>query len=149
MYETAPFVVEITLRKRYRFMYENFVIATQGCIYLLIEKSDELVDVLKFDGSTFKYGSPNDEARGAHPLMSHGLGFYGLFEVKHSPWIIELTRANRIHPSHDDSHYKDLKHYIACFKDVMLEVVCRQMQEVQLPVPDIHALVSKELDFLG
>lgn len=149
MPEMATTVVEITLRKHYRFMYENFVIATQGSIYLLLERSGELVDVLKFDGSTLKYGSPNDEARGDHPLMAHGLGFYGLFEVSHSPWIRELMTANRVHPSHQDSHYSDLKHYVACFKDVMLEVVCRQMQEVQMPVSEVHALVSKQLDFLG
>jgi hypothetical protein len=149
MSEAEPIVVEVQLRKHYRFMYENFIIATQGAAYLLLEKNGPNVSALKFDSTNLRYGSPNDEARGGHPLSAHGLGFYGLYEVQNSPWIAELMRANRVHPMHRDSMYSDLKHYIACFKDVMLEVVCDEMQEVQLSVDEINALVEKQLDYLA
>ena len=149
MREAEPIVVEVHLQKHYRFMYENFVIATQGDAYLLVEKDGQKVSALKFNFRQLKYGSPNDEARGGHPLSAHGLGFYGLYEVRNSPWIAELMRANRVHPMHQDSMYGDLKHYIACFKDVMFEVVCDAMEEMQLSVDEVNALISKQLDYLA
>jgi hypothetical protein len=149
MHDATPIVVEVPLRRQYRFMYENFVISTQRDLYLLLEKSGETVDALKFDFTIFRYGSPNDEARGGHPLSAHGLGFYGLYEVRNSPWLGELMRANRVHPKHDDALFSGRKHFIACLKDVMLEVVCDEMQEVQLSVEEISALVSKELECLA
>ncbi len=145
----APKVVEITLSKKYAFMYTNFVIATQHDIYILLERHGDVVDVLHFDSQQMKYGSPNDEARGGHPLSSCGLGFYGLFEVEHSPWITEQMIANRVHPSHSDSVFDGKRHYIACFKDVMLEVTCRSFREKQLSVSDVASLVKQQLDDLS
>ena len=40
--------------------------------------------------------------------------------------------ANRIHPKHNDSMFAGEMHFIACFKDVMLEVVCRDFEEVKI-----------------
>ena len=77
MHDATPSVVEVPLRKGYRFMYKNFLISTQQDLYLLLEKNGATVDALKFDFTIFKYGSPNDEARGGHPLSAHGLGFVG------------------------------------------------------------------------
>ena len=149
MHYGTPSVVEVPLRGKYCFMYENFVISTQNELYVLLKKNGDTVDALKFDFTIFKYGGPNDEARGGHPLSAHGLGFYGLYEVKNSPWLEELMRANRVHPKHQDSLYSGRKHYVACFKDRMLEVVCSQIQEVQLSVDEIEALISKELEYLA
>src|SRR5262249_28600289 len=128
---------------------ENFVIATQGDVYLFLEKDEQTVFALKFSFAKFSYGSPNDEARGGHALAAHGLGFYGLYQVRNSPWIGDLMMANRVHPMHQDWMYSDLKHYIACFKDVMLEVICSEMQEVQLPVDEINALLATQLSYLA
>jgi hypothetical protein len=141
-------VIEIPLRKSYRFMYENFVIATGSEVYLLLEKNDNLVDVLKFDRRIFKYGSPNDEARGGHPLFQYGLGFYGLFEVQNSPWIQEIMVANRLHPRHTDALFSGYRHFIACFKDVTFEIVSTQFQELQLTVDEVHRLINSELNSL-
>ena len=149
MSDPTPKVVEITLSKKCAFMYENFVIATQSGIYLLLEKHDDVVDVLHFDSPQMKYGAPNDEARGGHPLSKHGLGFYGFFEVEHSPWIRERMLANRVHDRHTDSMFDREKHYIACFKDVMLEVTCRSYQEKQMSVPEIEALIKEQLNYLA
>lgn len=143
-----PKVTEVILGKNYPFKYENFVIATQHALFLFLEKHDVVVDALKFDFSIFKYGAPNDEARGGHPLSRYGLGFYGLYSVEHSPWIQELMISNRVHPGHSDAMYANLKHYVACFKDVTLDVVCADMQEVQLMIKEINALVSQQMEYL-
>lgn len=145
----APNVIEITLRKKYRFMYENFVIATQNKVYLFMEKHEDLVDVLIFDSANMRYGPPNDEARGGHPLSKHGLGFYGIYEVENSPWIREQMVANRVHERHQDGHFEGKKHYVACFKDVMLEIICRTYQEKQMTIRDIESLVGAQLDDLS
>ena len=53
--------------------------------------------------------------------------------------------ANRVHPRHSDSLFSRDKHYIACFKDVMFESVCREVKEVTLTKSEIEALISREL----
>lgn len=146
--EPTPRVRKVALRKEYRFMHENFVIATQHATYLMLEKNGDVVDVLYFDSPQMKYGSPNDEARGGHPLYKYGLGFYGLFVVENSPWIREQMVANRVHPRHTDSMFAERKHYIACFKDVMLEVTCRSFEEKQMTASEIEALVGEQLKYL-
>jgi len=141
----SPVVREVTLKKKYSFQYENFVLSTQHDLYLMLEKEGPSVSALKFRFSSFKYGSPNDEARGSHPLTRYGLGFYGLFQVENSPWIHELMAANRVHPRHQDSMFSDRQHYIACFKDVMLEVVCREFEEIEIEESALLSILQSEL----
>lgn len=145
---STPIVREVKLREDHGFQYENFVLATQHEIYLLLKKAGTSVSALKFRFTSLKYGAPNDEARGSHPLMKYGLGWYGLFQVENSPWIHELMASNRIHPSHEDSMFSDRKHYIACFKDVMFEVVCREFEEVMLEEADLAAIFQQQLTYL-
>jgi hypothetical protein len=144
----SPRVTEVRLTKDYRFMYEHFVIATQNDLFLFLERNGEVVDALKFGFSIFKYGAPNDEARGGHPLSKYGLGFYGLYYVEGSPWIQELMTSNRVHPRHSDAMYSNRRHYVACFKDVTLDVICTEMQEAQISVAEIGAIVSQQLGHL-
>ncbi len=143
-----PIVREVTLQKHYRFQYENFVLATQHELYLLLEKEATSVRALTFRFSALKYGGPNDEARGSHPLMKYGLSCYGLYQVENSPWIYELMVANRVHLNHKDSMFADRKHYIACFKDVMLEVVCNEFEEVKLEESDLIAILQEQIGYL-
>lgn len=143
--DVTPKIIKVALAKQYRFMYENFVVATQSGIYLLLEKQQDNVDVLYFDAPQMKYGSPNDEARFGHPLWKYGLGFYGFFEVLNSPWIREQMIANRVHDRHADDMFKDERHFIACFKDVMLEVTCRKYEERTMTVAEIETLVKQQL----
>lgn len=145
----SPRVTQVPLSRSYAFMYENLVIVTQHEVYLLLEKRDDDVAVLRFDRAQLKYGSPNDEARGSHPLAQYGLGFYGLFEVEHSPWIREQMMSNGVHPKHRDDMFDGLKHFIACFKDVMLEVTCRSFEERRLPVTEVNELIRQQLDNLS
>jgi len=148
MFNPKPKIAEIILSKQYQFMYENFVVATQRGVLLVLEKHDNLVSFLQFDSSKIKYGSPNDEARGGHPLSKFGLGWYGLFEVMNSPWVREQMIANRVHARHTDGMYDGVKHYIACFKDVTFEVMCRSFQERHVPLPEFLLLINRQLDDL-
>jgi hypothetical protein len=146
--ETIPQVIGVKLSRDYKFMYDNFLISSQHELYLLLQERGGQVDTLKFDFSIYKFGYPNDEAMGAHPLAKFGLGFYGLFEVLNSPWIKEICEANRIHSRHDDKMFEDVRHYIARFKDVTLDILCRKMEETQLTKERIIELVDKEIGFL-
>lgn len=143
-----PKVSEVKLSREYSFMYENFVLLTQSGAYLVMEKNGESIHALYFNSPYCKYGGPNDEAHGGHPLAKYGLGFYGLFEVENSPWIEEMMIANRVHPRHSDSLFAGRRHYVACFKDVKFESVCREMKEVTLSQAEFDDIFHKELDQL-
>lgn len=146
IFTKKPKVSEVKLSRDYSFMYENFAILTQNDTYLFLEKSGGEIYALHFDSPVTKYGGPNDEAHGGHPLAKYGLGLYGLYEVEHSPLVNEMMIANRVHPSHSDSMFSNYKHYIACFKDVKFESVCRNMEEITLTNNDVMALLGKELE---
>jgi hypothetical protein len=148
MFQQSPKVSEVKLSRQYSFMYENFVILTQHAVYLLLEKSESTVYALSFNSPNCKYGGPNDEAHGAHPLARHGLGIYGLYEVENSPWLREMMVANRIHPRHTDDLFAGRKHYIACFKDVKFECACREMKEIALSENEIYSLLKEQLQNL-
>ena len=148
MFNKKPEIKEIELSKHYSFMYENFVLATQHKTYLFLEKEADTIRALKFDSTNIKYGGPNDEARGAHPLTKFGRLLYGLYEVINSPWIKEQMEGNRCHSRHSDSLFDGKKHYVACFKDVMFEITCRSFAEVELNQSELNKLVAEELDNL-
>ena len=148
MFGKNPEITEIQLKKDYKFMYENFVISTQHESYLFLEKQGNEISALKFDSSDIKYGGPNDEARGAHPLTKFGKLIYGVYEVKNSPWIKEQMIGNRVHPRHSDSMFEGKKHYIACFKDVMFEVTCRSWEEITLTQEQVLDLLTRQLNEL-
>ena len=148
MFNRKPQIKEIELSRHYKFMYENFVIATQHRTYLFLEKEGDTVWALKFDSPNIKYGGPNDESRGAHPLTKFGPLLYGLYEVINSPWILEQMEGNRCHPRHSDSLFEGKKHYIACFKDVMFEITCKSFEEVEFNQSETFKLLSNELDNL-
>lgn len=83
--EEKPEVREVTLKKEYRFMYENFIVSSQQNLYLLLEEDNEIIDALKFNFLIYKFGYPNDEVLESHPMYKFGLSFYGLYEVINSP----------------------------------------------------------------
>lgn len=143
--EPTVSVSKVQLSRDYSFMYENFVILTQSGAYLLLEKSDDNVYALYFDSPHCKYGGPNDEAHGGHPLARHGLGHYGLFAVENSPWIQEMMAANRVHPRHSDAMFSRYRHYIACFKDVKFESICQEVREVVLSENELEQIIKREL----
>jgi hypothetical protein len=130
-------------------MYENFLISNQQDLYLLLEENEGLINTIRFKlFKIYKYGFPNDEVIGAHPMAKFGLGFYGLFDVINSPWITHIRDSNRIHPRHNDNMFTDYKHYIARFKDVTLDVICKKMEEIQLTKEQVIEIVNKEMEII-
>ena len=148
MFAKKPEVIKLDITNEYKFMYENFVIATQSDTYLLLEQKYERIHALKFFGATIRYGSPNDEGRGAHPLTKFSSLLYGCYEVKNSPWIKEQMIGNRQHPNHSDDLFSNKKHFIACFKDVMFEATCRDYELVELSKEKVIELVVSEINEL-
>ena len=140
-----PIVTELQLDKKYRFMYENFVINTQRELYLMLEENNGIVDAIKFNFLIYKYGIPNDEGLGAHPMAKFGLGFYGFYHVANSTWIAEL-KEQRPKTSYD--LFSDAEHYIITFKDVTIDIISKQFQEVELTKEQIHDLVNLQLSYL-
>lgn len=144
----APLLKKVALKKNYSFQYENFIISTQHHLFLLMEKSGGNVHGLKFEFGIFKYGKPNDEARGGHSLAKFGLGFYGMFHVNNSPWIRELMIANTVHPKHCDAMFVSDNHYVVCFKDVTVEIICKSYEEVTLSDAELSSIIQQELAYL-
>tara|TARA_B100001063_G_scaffold228002_1_gene238990 strand:+ start:417 stop:869 length:453 start_codon:yes stop_codon:yes gene_type:complete len=148
LFEKNPRVKEIKLSREYDFSYENFVLATQHDVYLLIERTDDSIYGIKFRSRLVKYGSPNDEARGGHPLTKYGLGFYGFYEVENSPWIKEQIELNKVHPRHSDSLFSGLSHYVACFQDVMLEITSRSYEEFKMSQQELNVVLKEQVSNL-
>jgi hypothetical protein len=44
--------------------------------------------------------------------------------------------------------YSGKKHFIACFKDTMLEVICREYEEVRLSQSDLVEVFQEQLRYL-
>jgi len=75
--------------------------------------------------SNTRFGYPNDEARPGHPLYKRGLSTYGVFEIKNSSWIRQMTEQNRVRfPNTRDSTQR---HFIFCFHDSTFECVVDEL----------------------
>ena len=139
-------VTEVSLKKDYTFMYENFIVSSQQKLFLLLKTNDDKIDALEFHFFIYKFGYPNDEV--SHPLSKYGLGFYGLFQVNNSPWVKELKENNQVHPRHSDDLFNKYKHYIAKFKDVTIEVLCTKMEEKELTKAQLFSFLEEQINFL-
>ena len=139
-------MTEVKLSKDYGFMYENFIVSSQHKLILLLEQTDNVIDTLQFDSLIYKYGYPNDEV--SHPLSEYGLGYYGLFQVANSPWVVELRDNNRQHHRHIDGSFDKYKHYVAKFKDVTVEVICTNMKEIQLTKSELLVFLDEQISYL-
>lgn len=99
--------------------------ADESSLWLRYSTADDTVAVLFFPlVETFRFGAPNDEALGGHPLYGNGLQFYSIHRINDSSWIQELEKQNSVHPQHDRASFlKDHTHYIFTFQDSTLECV--------------------------
>ena len=93
-----------------------------------------------------KFGYPNDEALGGHPLYSRGLGAYEISEVMNSKWIDEQIRQNRVNfPETPNNTWK--RHFVFTFHDSTFECLAADIKiEITTePFADTLARLSEVL----
>ena len=107
---------------------EPVIYADESNFVLRYHTENDKIAVVVFPlVNIFKFGSPNDESLGGHPLISKGLKYYSVHEVINSYWVAELEKQNSVHPQHDtDNFIKDKHHYIITFHDSTLEIVATE-----------------------
>lgn len=122
---------------------EAIIFATETQLFLRYQTDNRETAVIHFPlVRIFKFGAPNDEALGGHPLTKVGLRSYQVYRVDHSPWVAELDRQNAVHPRHDRARFLEgTTHYIFTFQDSTLECV---VIERKFWVPQIQVFVSEE-----
>ncbi|WP_341869787.1 hypothetical protein [Pseudomonas lactucae] len=104
---------------------EAVIFATETQLCLRYHTDNQAFAVIRFPlVKIFKFGSPNDEALGSHPLAALGLRPYQVNRIDRSTWITELEQQNAKHPRHDRALFlKDATHYVFTFQDSTLECV--------------------------
>lgn len=107
---------------------EPSVWANESKLVLSYITSEETIAVILFPlVSIYKFGSPNDESLGGHPLIKNGLKHYNVHRVENSSWLSELEKQNSVHPRHDKTFFfKDKCHYIFTFHDSTLEIIANE-----------------------
>jgi len=94
------------------------------------------------------FGPPNDEAFSGHPLSSHGLKPYAIFEVQESSWIRKLEEMNSVHPYHDKEKFmENKKHYIFAFHDSTFECIAKEFK-LDIHQGSVSSMVPKMLEHL-
>ena len=87
--------------------------------------------VAEFVGCTsFRFGFPNDEALGGHPLYGSGLSFYAAHEVIESRWLEEIRGVEAHHPQAAPTPFADARHFVLTFHDSTLEAIAREVRVV-------------------
>lgn len=102
-----------------------YVIASERSVVLGYYTCDDEWAIVQFQHCTnHAFGSPNDEAIDGHPLYQHGLENYDCYEIKPSPWLHALEKANRVHSGHDIQRFlKNARHYIFTCHDSTFECI--------------------------
>jgi len=84
---------------------------------------DTFVEIV-FEGcASIRFGAPNDEALGGHPLSGRGLDGYEAHVVHNSTWLEEHIRVNSVHEQHNEHGWRTLTHYFLVFHDEMFEAL--------------------------
>jgi hypothetical protein len=111
-------------------------------------RADPGIGVVEFKRMTsVKIGSPNDEVLREHPLSGSGLEYYSAHEVKNSPWITEMTEADRAHEHFDESQRAGRRHFMLTFHDETLECLAKWTITRTAPgaaMPEVLARLSAE-----
>jgi len=81
------------------------------------------VEIVFESCASIRFGAPNDEALGGHPLSGRGLDGYGAHVVHNSTWLEEHIRINSVHEQHNEHGWRTLTHYFLVFHDEMFEAL--------------------------
>ena len=87
------------------------------------------VRIAEFVGCmSVRFGFPNDEVLGGHPLYGRGLQFYAAHEVVESSWLSELRRIEvHHHPQSLPTPFAESRHFLLAFHDSTLEAIARDV----------------------
>ena len=87
-----------------------------------------------------RFGLPNDEALGGHPLYDRGLEYYALGEVLNSSWAVEAERHNRV--CFPNSPAWKARRFIFTFHDSTFECLADDLQ-LELSTRPRRALLAE------
>jgi hypothetical protein len=93
-----------------------------------------------------RFGYPNDEALGGHPLYKAGLRHYGVFEVSNSAWDHELRVQNRVAFPNFDMPKR--RHFIVTFHDSMFECIATSA-EAEFSTESFSSVVTRVIKGLS
>jgi hypothetical protein len=97
------------------------------CVIFETEPKSKRFNVLEFKMITgYKLTEINDEVMEAHPFTGRGLTAYGAFVICNSPWLLEIETVNKNHPQYNSKHWRNVQHYMLCFKDRIFEVLAKE-----------------------
>jgi hypothetical protein len=100
-------------------------------IYRVAESAptEEPFAVLRFPMcQIMKFGYPNDEALGGHPLYEKGLGAYSIFEVLNSSWDKLLSDQNLIPFPNPRPAERLSRHFIVTFHESTFECLAEHIE---------------------
>jgi hypothetical protein len=103
--------------------------------------------IIKFVGASLtKFGSPNDEGLGGHPLFGRGLQFYSAGEVINSRWNAEVERQERI--SFPSARSRNRRHFIFAMKENTFECLAQSFEVSRSDGP-LSAILDRIVKSLG
>jgi hypothetical protein len=100
------------------------------CFWAVEEKTGEECGWAIFKSKLclqFKYGYPNDEAFGLHPLRKYRLSGWTISKVEDSDWIKEIEQQNKQKWPETD-YLSRFEHWIFPFKETTLEVIADKLE---------------------
>jgi hypothetical protein len=83
----------------------------------------------------FKFGYPNDEALGGHPLYAKGFHGVAVYEVLGSAWVAVLAEQNRVNFPDSDRSGRGVRHFLFAFHESTLEVLARNLDAATTDEP--------------
>lgn len=94
---------------------------------------------------TTKFGYPNDEALGGHPLSAKMEGAYDIYEVLNSSWVKQLEEQNRV--SFPKTANWQSRHFIITFHDSTFECLAKDIKITVLneSYEAVFALITKRV----
>ncbi len=95
----------------------------------------------------FKFGGPNDEVFGGHPLTGKGFGGYGAYVVANSMWLDQEMRIQSVHSGFDPARWKAFRHYLLAFHDEMFECLAEdhRLRALDMSMADALEVAQKRL----
>jgi hypothetical protein len=95
----------------------------------------------------FKFGYPNDEALGGHPLNARGFHGVAVYEVMESSWVAALAEQNRVKFPDSDLSGWGVRHFLFSFHESTLEVLGQGL-DVALTEEPFAVVVSRMQSWL-